>query len=263
MEKTALVLSAGGAFGAYQIGVWKQLEKMLQPDLVVGTSIGSLHAWCIAGGAPAAELEALWLDEGRAPRFRLRVPRSWRQGVFDPRHMQEQIRGLHQHYQPRLPVGIVCTGVRRLQQQLFVNEAISWHHLAGSCAIPGVLDLPRLDGATYADGGLFDSINAWAAVEMGATRIVAVNAWRPKYVAWVDGPLGWLAERRRRAGAAARGQARGQGEQAPVPYVLIQPEQDLGTFRDSLRWRPENVRHWMRLGEEDAMAKKQNLCAMF
>ena len=48
MVTTALVLSAGGMFGAYQAGAWKALAPELSPDLVVGTSAGSLNGWAIA-----------------------------------------------------------------------------------------------------------------------------------------------------------------------------------------------------------------------
>ena len=256
MAKTALVLSAGGSFGAYQVGVWKVLEQILQPDLVVGTSIGSIHAWCIAGGATAADLEQMWLDPARAPEFRLRFPRSVRDGFLDNRKMERQIQELHARFTPRRPVGIVCTGVRTLRQQLFTGDEITWQHLAGSCAVPGVLNLRRLGGVTYADGGLFDSVNAWAAVAMGATRIVAVNAWRPKRFAPIDAPLGWLAARRRR-------QPDSPALEDRIQWEIIEPAGDLGTFADSLRWRPADVRRWMELGAADALRLKQNLCAMF
>src|SRR2546427_8151414 len=42
MTKTALVLSGGGMFGAYQAGVWKALSHELSPDIVVGASVGAL-----------------------------------------------------------------------------------------------------------------------------------------------------------------------------------------------------------------------------
>lgn len=259
MGKTALVLSAGGSFGAYQVGVWRELEKFFQPDIVIGTSIGSIHAWCIAGGATASDLEELWLDPSRAPQFRLQMPRSWRHGVFDTGPMERQIQDLHGRFAPRLPVGIVCTSVRGLRQTLFCNQEITWQHIAGSCAIPGVLNLRQLDGVTYADGGLFDSVNAWAAVEMGATRIIAVNAWRPQRFAALDVPLGWLADRRRRR--APRGQ--GEEEGVPVQWELIEPEGDLGTLRDSLKWTPDLVQKLLAQGAADVIRKKQKLYAMF
>lgn len=260
MQKTALVLSAGGSFGAYQVGAWKALERTFQPDIVVGTSIGSLHAWCIAGGASASDLEAMWLDQSRAPEFRFRLPRSWRHGVLDTRRMEGQIRELHERFRPRCSIGIVCTSVRGLRQRLFQDDEITWRHLAGSCAIPGALRLRRLDGVTYADGGLFDSLNVWAAVEMGATRIVAINAWRPRRLALIDAPLGWLAHRRRRR-VEENGATGPAGP--PISWELIEPDHELGSLADALRWTPARVRHWLDLGEEDATRKKQKLCAMF
>ena len=40
---TALVLSAGGMYGAYQAGAWKAIADIFQPDLVVGASIGAIN----------------------------------------------------------------------------------------------------------------------------------------------------------------------------------------------------------------------------
>lgn len=40
----AIVLSGGGARGAYEIGVWKALRKLhIKYDIVTGTSIGALN----------------------------------------------------------------------------------------------------------------------------------------------------------------------------------------------------------------------------
>jgi len=57
---TALVLSAGGMYGAYQAGAWKELADVFRPDLVVGASIGALTGWAIAGGCEPEELIARW-----------------------------------------------------------------------------------------------------------------------------------------------------------------------------------------------------------
>lgn len=49
--QTVLVLQGGGALGAYQIGVYQALaEAGIEPDWVVGTSIGAINAALIAGG---------------------------------------------------------------------------------------------------------------------------------------------------------------------------------------------------------------------
>ena len=42
--KRAIVLSGGGAKGAYQIGVWKALRKLkIDYSIVTGTSVGALN----------------------------------------------------------------------------------------------------------------------------------------------------------------------------------------------------------------------------
>ena len=47
-----LVLQGGGALGAYQAGVYQALhEAGIEPDWVIGTSIGAINASLIAGNA--------------------------------------------------------------------------------------------------------------------------------------------------------------------------------------------------------------------
>jgi len=55
-----LVLQGGGALGAYQVGVFQALhEAGIEPDWVIGTSIGAINAALIAGNKPADRLEKL------------------------------------------------------------------------------------------------------------------------------------------------------------------------------------------------------------
>lgn len=65
--KKALVLSGGGARGAYHIGVIQALVDMgwmpdgRGPDIIAGTSIGAINAAALASGRTAAQLRAAWL----------------------------------------------------------------------------------------------------------------------------------------------------------------------------------------------------------
>jgi len=55
-----LVLQGGGALGAYQAGVYEALhEHGIEPDWVIGTSIGAINASLIAGNAPEDRLDRL------------------------------------------------------------------------------------------------------------------------------------------------------------------------------------------------------------
>ena len=62
--QTVLVLQGGGALGAYQAGVYQALtEAAIEPDWVIGTSIGAINAALIAGNERAdrlARLDTFW-----------------------------------------------------------------------------------------------------------------------------------------------------------------------------------------------------------
>jgi len=62
--QVVLVLQGGGALGAYQAGVFQALEEAgIEPDWIIGTSIGAINAALIAGNAPKdrlARLEEFW-----------------------------------------------------------------------------------------------------------------------------------------------------------------------------------------------------------
>jgi NTE family protein len=56
----ALVLQGGGALGAYQVGVYQALhEAGVEPDWVIGTSIGAINGAIIAGNTPERRMERL------------------------------------------------------------------------------------------------------------------------------------------------------------------------------------------------------------
>ena len=70
--QVVLVLQGGGALGAYQWGVYEALHaRGIEPDWVIGTSIGAINAALIAGNKPTQRLErlaAFWQAvEQRAP----------------------------------------------------------------------------------------------------------------------------------------------------------------------------------------------------
>lgn len=84
-----LVLQGGGALGAYQAGVYQALhEAGLEPDWVVGVSIGAINAAIIAGNKPENRLEKLerfWLDITARDPFTAwpdgDAPRRWRNAI--------------------------------------------------------------------------------------------------------------------------------------------------------------------------------------
>jgi NTE family protein len=60
LGQIVLVLQGGGALGAYQAGVFQALhEAGVEPDWVIGTSIGAINAGIIAGNRPGQRLPRL------------------------------------------------------------------------------------------------------------------------------------------------------------------------------------------------------------
>ena len=70
-----LVLQGGGALGAYQVGVCQALsEAGIEPDWVIGTSIGAINAALIAGNEPGERFDRLrefWARVEHGPVARL------------------------------------------------------------------------------------------------------------------------------------------------------------------------------------------------
>jgi NTE family protein len=62
--QVVLVLQGGGALGSYQAGVYQALhEAGIEPDWVIGTSIGAINASLIAGNVPqnrVSRLQEFW-----------------------------------------------------------------------------------------------------------------------------------------------------------------------------------------------------------
>ena len=71
LGQIVLVLQGGGALGAYQAGVYQALDEAgIEPDWVIGTSIGAINAGIIAGNRPDQRLPRLrefWARMRRDP----------------------------------------------------------------------------------------------------------------------------------------------------------------------------------------------------
>ena len=172
---TALVLSAGGMYGAYQAGAWRAIADVFQPDLVVGASIGAITGWAIAGGCDPDELVDRWLHLDAAARYRWKFPRSPLHGIFDTTALQGAIREIYESFQPRIHYAMVVTDLLKLRPRVIRGNEVSWQHLVASTSIAVLFDQVRLGGRIYSDGGLLSAVPLWAAAEMGATKALVIN----------------------------------------------------------------------------------------
>jgi NTE family protein len=240
--QTALVLSGGGLFGAYQAGAWRVIAERLHPDLVVGASIGAVNGWMIAGGCPQDRMERHWLDLAQAGSLRWRrLPHPWR-GLMDSVAVADALRSIYVAYRPQCGYALVVTELPRMRPRIVSGGDVTWRHLAASCSLPFVFEPVRIGGRLYTDGGLLCANPVWAAAELGARRIVAVNV------------LDRMPSSILRCGAATlrRVASFRPSVSASVDVAILTPSKPLGSVRDSLRPDERLVRKWMELGAADA-----------
>jgi len=229
--KTALVLSAGGMFGAYQAGAWKTIERHFRPDMVIGASVGALNGWPIAGGCGGEELAGHWLDPSTASLIALRNSRA----------LSNKAEWLHAAYTPKIPFGLVMVQLPWFQTRLIQADRIQPHHLLATCSILVLLPTVKIAGTRFTDGGLLEALPLWAAAEMGAMRIVAVHSL-PRVSPW------WI-----RAGFDTIRAMRGTPKMPRnLEITIISPSEPMGTAHDALVWKADNISRWIDLGERDA-----------
>jgi NTE family protein len=77
-DRIALVLSGGGALGAYQAGAYAALENAgIRPNWIAGGAIGAVNAVLIAGNLPherSFRLRQFWRELGRRVAIRVAAP---------------------------------------------------------------------------------------------------------------------------------------------------------------------------------------------
>lgn len=82
-EEVGLVLSGGGAKGAYEVGVWKAMTEVGVADRVAvisGTSVGALNAALFASEPDISKIEKIWLENLRGV---LMPNATWKSNVIE------------------------------------------------------------------------------------------------------------------------------------------------------------------------------------
>ena len=174
-----LALGGGAARGFAHIGVIKALESQgIFPNLVVGTSAGSVIAALYASGYRGTELQkiALSLDEAAITDWAL--PFSGRfGGMIKGDALQTMVNRLVKNQvieNMPMPLGIVGTDLQTGNGVLF-QRGDTGQAVRASCSIPGVFQPTIIQGREYVDGGLVSPVPVRYAKQMGADIVIAVN----------------------------------------------------------------------------------------
>ena len=177
VPKLGLALGGGAARGFAHIGVIQVLEENgIKPDLVVGTSAGSLVAAFYASGKTGAQLQWLadTMDESQLTDWTIPfMSRGMLRGEALGRYVNSQLNGAKIE-DLKMPLGIVATDLQTGDSILFRRGDIATAVRASS-AVPSVFEPVRIGNKDYVDGGLVSPVPVRSARQMGADIVIAVD----------------------------------------------------------------------------------------
>jgi NTE family protein len=173
--KIALALGGGAARGFAHIGVIKALEAQgIVPDIVVGTSAGSVVGALYASGMSGFDLQkvALQMEEDMVTGWGLP-----NRGVLTCEKLQtfiyQKVGNRTIQQMPR-PLGVPATDLQSGELVLF-RRGDTGMAVCASSAVPGVFQPVEISGRDYVDGGLTSPVPAQSARAMGADFVIAVD----------------------------------------------------------------------------------------
>ena len=284
--RLVLVLSGGGARGAAHVGVLKVLEELhVVPDLVVGTSMGSIVGGLYAAGWTPQEIEEYLKSVDWSQMFTDQVGRneeSFRRKQDDTVYLvplKLRFKGIR----PYIPLGIL--GGQRLELLLksLEFESTSEHDfdklpipyravaadigtgeaivlgegslstaMRASMSISGAFAPVVIDGRKLVDGGAVANLAVGIAQKLGAKKVVAVDISSPLSEA---GEMGsFVSILNQMSGLLTVGNVQTDVQRLGKEDVYVRPELGDITFTDFKR-----AEEAVKIGEEAARAKLAEL----
>ena len=179
--RIGLALGGGAARGFAHVGVIQVLEEAgIRPDMVVGTSAGSLVAALYASGRNGAQLQqvAESLEEAALTDWTLPI---FGRGALKGEALARYVSSLVNHKlieEMPMPLGIVATDLGSGQGVLF-RRGSTGTAVRASSAVPSVFQPVTIAGRDYVDGGLVSPVPVGFARQMGADLVIAVDISSP------------------------------------------------------------------------------------
>lgn len=189
--KIGLALGGGAARGFAHVGVIQVLEENgIKPNLVTGTSAGSLVAAIYASGKNGAQLQrvAETMEEAAIADWTLPIfSRGMLRGDALARYVNAQVSSKLIEDLP-MPLGIVATDLNTGNDVLF-QRGDTGTAVRASSAVPAVFQPVKIAGREYVDGGLVSPVPVGAARRMGADFVIAVDISSPPEGSLTGGTL--------------------------------------------------------------------------
>ncbi|MGZ5571741.1 MAG: patatin-like phospholipase family protein [Usitatibacter sp.] len=213
--RVALVLGSGGPRGFAHIGVLKVLEENgIRPDLIVGSSVGSMVGALYAAGWGAADLERLAYELNVMDFFEFSLLRG---GPATGQTVQSYINArVHERPIEALKIPFIAAATRVSDGRLALfNRGDTGLAVRASGASPGQFEPVRIGSELYVDGDEASPVPIKAARNLGAKVVIAVDVSAYADDTPQTAPREWVAKDERRARQVAA--------EAPEADVLLHP----------------------------------------
>ncbi len=187
--KIGLVLSGGGARGAYQIGVWKALKDCgIEIGGVYGTSVGALNSMAVAMDK-FEDARELWLKidfnkvvvDGTDGNLIEKAIGALKTGGFDPAPLRKNFGRLLKEEEVRkapIDVGIVTYSLSNMEpRELFIEDIPEGElkdYILASANHP-VFRREQIGLEKFIDGGIYRNIPVNMALSRGFKEIIIVD----------------------------------------------------------------------------------------
>lgn len=188
--KRAIVLSGGGARGAYQIGFWKAIRKLnIKYDIITGSSVGTINAAMMIQNRYFRSIY-LWrklsFDMIFDNKFEDNIYKSYLDnylaGTISINKFEELLRkciNVKKIYKSEINYGLVTLKLKGLKPQFLEKKDIPKEKfvdyiIASSTCYP-FFPIKKINNEKYLDGGFYDNMPLNLAVKMGAEEIIAVD----------------------------------------------------------------------------------------
>ncbi|UYP44228.1 hypothetical protein NEF87_000513 [Candidatus Lokiarchaeum ossiferum] len=182
--KTAFVFSGGASLGSVEVGMLKAIvEHGITPDLVLGTSVGSLNGAFYAHN-PTMEgveiLESIW-KQLRArdvftpsPLTPVKNIATFGQYLISPKNLRTLITEnlpYEKIEEAQIPLYIVSADIKTGDEIVF-DKGLLKEAIMASAGIPGVFPPQHMGSNVLVDGGMVNNAPISTAVKLGAERVV-------------------------------------------------------------------------------------------
>ena len=246
--KRAIVLSGGGAKGAYELGVWKALRKLgIDFDIVTGTSIGALNGAMMVQNDYAKCLKTWYFmnydyvskmeikGKFSSPTGRKEIIKKYTKGALTGGLEMDGLKEIIDYsidtdvfLNSNIDYGLVTTTFPAFKGK-FVKKSdmnkdnIKDYLLASASCFPAFKPT-KIKNTLYIDGGYTDNIPINLAIDLGADEVIVVDM----------GAIG----------------INKKNVKKDIPITVIKPSSKLGNL---LVFEKDYTREYMKLGYNDTM----------